>query len=551
MKDMLFKISGQIVDVVDSRLFPGTITVKNGKIIDIEEISNFDKLNQQSKQIIMPGLIDSHVHIESSMLVPSEFARLAVVHGTVATVSDPHEIANILGIKGIQYMIENGRKVPFKFYFSVPSCVPATPFETSGAILDANDMEILMAKDEIKYMGEMMNYPGVLSNDEETYKKLEAAKRHHKPVDGHAPGLTGDKLVKYYEAGISTDHECYTFKEGREKAALGMKIEIREGSAAHNFDTLIPLMNECPEELMFCSDDKHPDDLVKGHINEIIKRAIALGYNIMDIIKAATVNPVRHYNLEVGLIRKNDPADFIVVDNFNNFNILQTYINGQLVAENGKTLIPHIQSDFINNFVAGPVKADDFKVKDEGKSIRIIDIVPDQVITNELIDIPKILDGNVVSDTERDILKIAVINRYQKSKPAIGFVKNFGLKTGAIASSINHDNHNIIVVGCSDKEIAEAVNQIVTTQGGISAWSEKEKMTLPLPVAGLMSNDDGYKVAADYQAIDTLAKNFGATLHAPFMTLSFMSLLVIPNLKLSDKGLFDGKNFRFTTLFVE
>lgn len=543
MKNSAFQVSGQIVDVVNSRIFKGTVFVENGKIVNVIEEEN------DSDQLIMPGFVDSHIHIESSLLVPTEFARLAVVHGTVATVSDPHEIANVLGIEGVKYMIATGKMSPLKFYFGAPSCVPATSFETAGAVLDSKAVDELLSMDDIKYLGEMMNYPGVIFNDNEVVEKINSAKRHNKPVDGHAPLLSGDDLVKYCNTGITTDHECSNLHEAREKIALGMTMQIREGSAAKNFDALIPLIEESPENIMFCSDDMHPHELVNGHINRLVKKSISLGYNILDILKTATMTPIKHYNLEVGLLQKNDPADFIVVDNFIDFNILKTYIDGKLVAENNKSLIEETEIDAINNFKTENVDVDDFKVYDEGKNVKIINVISGELLTEKSIGRPKSVNDNLVSDVENDILKIAVVNRYEKKKIALGFIKNFGLKKGAIASSVAHDSHNVVVVGCSDEEMANAANMIINAKGGLVAWCHEKNICIPLPVAGLMTNADGHKIAADYQALVSLSKEFGSTLSDPFMTLGFMSLLVIPKLKLSDKGLFDCEKFELTTLF--
>ena len=550
------RISGQIVDVVNSRIFNGTIEIENGKILNIIEESHCPNQcqSQSQSQIILPGFVDSHVHIESSLLVPTEFARLAVAHGSVASVSDPHEIANVFGIDGVRYMIEVGKKSPFKFYFGAPSCVPATCFETSGATLNSNDIEELMSSADIKYLGEMMNYPGVIFNDDEVMKKIESAHRHNKPIDGHAPLLSGDDLKKYCASGISTDHECSSVKEAMEKISLGMKIQIREGSAANNFDNLISIIKDYPDSVMFCTDDAHPHELIKSHINGLIKRAIYLGYNPLDVIKAATLNPVRHYNLEVGLLQKNDPADFVVIDNFNDFNILKTYINGELVAENGKSLLPDVKVDAINNFVAEKVTADDFKVIDEGKDINIIGVINGELLTEKII--AKAQSHKVqsysfylISDIENDILKIAVINRYEKKKPAVAFIKGFGLKRGALASSVAHDSHNIIVIGCDDESMAKAANMILENKGGFAVCSDDVKKCLPLPVAGIMTNDDAFKVADDYLEIRDLAKSLGSPLSDPFMTMEFMALLVIPKLKLSDKGLFDCEKFELIPLF--
>ena len=545
MTDNNFILSGQIVDLVQSRIFPGTVTVNDGKIAEITE------LPAAEMRFIMPGFIDAHIHIESSMVPPSEFARMAVPHGTVATVSDPHEIANVMGVEGIDYMIRSGKRVHFKFYFGAPSCVPATPFETSGFTLNANAISQLMARDDIYYLSEMMNYPGVLTDDPDIMRKLEAARCHGKPIDGHAPMVTGDNIKKYIGAGISTDHECYAIDDAIEKVELGMKILIREGSAAKNFDALIPLMAKYPEMLMFCSDDKHPNDLIKGHINLLVKRALRKGYKLMDVLKAASLNAVRHYHLDVGMLQVGDDADFIVVDNLSDFNVTQTYVRGRLMAENGVSLMPRRKEEACNNFHAQTITADDLQVPDEGKRIKVIACMDGNLITNTIIASPKVIDGNMVSDTTRDILKMVVLNRYEKAKPAIGFINHIGLKRGAIATSVSNDSHNIVAVGCSDEDIARAINLLVYTKGGMVACSETEFALLPLPIAGLMSLEDGNRVAEDYERADQLAHEFGCTLYSPFMTLSFMALLVIPEIKLSDKGLFDVAQFKFTSLTAD
>ncbi len=539
------KFSGQIVDVVAGSIFPGEMIVKDGRIADIRETSKADD------HFILPGLVDAHIHIESSMLVPAEFARLAVVHGTVATVSDPHEIANVLGIKGVDYMIDNGNKTPFYFNFGAPSCVPATAFETAGASLGPAEIEQLLSRPEIRYLSEMMNYPGVLFHDPEVMEKIQIAKKHGKPADGHAPGLRGEDAKRYVGAGISTDHECFTYDEALDKIKLGMDILIREGSAAKNFDALIPLLGEFPEMIMFCSDDKHPDALVKGHINELVQKAIALGFKPMDVLRAATLNPVRHYNLENGLLQIGDSADFIIVNNLEDFEIRQTWIRGQKVAENGKTLLPSVHSDIINHFDCSYVNHQDFRVEAKGKRIKVIEVIDGQLITRHSIQQARIENNEVLTDISRDILKIAVVNRYQNAAPAVAFVQNFGLKQGAIASTVAHDSHNIIAVGVDDASISMAVNLLIEHKGGISLVSDSKEMILSLPVAGLMSNKDGYEVAREYEMMDEETKTMGCTLGAPFMSLSFLALLVIPELKLSDKGLFDGKNFRFVELFEE
>ncbi len=540
-----FSVSGQVVDLRASKVFPGTIHVENGRIVTITHEKSVPN------QFIMPGLIDAHVHIESSMLIPSEFARMAVVHGTVATVSDPHEIANVLGIEGIQYMIENGNRVPFKFYFGASSCVPATGFETAGATLGVDAMEILLSMPEIKYMAEMMNYPGVLFQDQEVMAKIAVAKKHGKPVDGHAPGLMGDDAKKYIEAGISTDHECFTMDEALDKIKYGMKIQIREGSAAKNFDALVDLLEDHPDKVLFCSDDKHPDDLERGHINLLVKRAIAKGYDPMRVLQSCILNPVDHYKLDVGLLQSGDAADFIVVNNFNEFIVKKTYIDGVLVAENGKTLIQSVDATTPNHFSINGLDSKDLQITHKGGKIRVIEALEGQLITNTVVVAPLVVANRVESDPSRDILKMAVINRYQKAKPAVAFIKNIGLKRGAIASTVAHDSHNLIVVGCDDVSMVAAANLLIESKGGVAVVDGEKQHVLPLPVAGLMSNKDAWEVARAYEAIDQMAKGMGSTLRAPFMTLSFMALLVIPQLKLSDKGLFDGKAFSFTTLEVE
>ena len=538
------QIQGQIVDILNKRIFSGEITVENGKISSIIEKEH------NIRDYILPGFIDSHIHIESSMLVPSEFAKIAVLHGTVATISDPHEIANVLGKDGVYYMIENGKKVPLKFHFGAPSCVPATFFETAGAVIDSEEIKELMAHPDIYYLAEMMNYPGVLFDDEEVLKKIAWAKHFNKPIDGHAPGLRGEPIKKYISAGISTDHECFSYDEAAEKLSLGMKVIIREGSAAKNFDALIDLLPENYENMMFCSDDKHPDDLIIGHINQLCARAIAKGFDVFKVLQVACVNPVKHYKMDVGLLQENDTADFIVVENLTDFKVKQTYINGELVAENGKSFVQHVDFEKPNNFNTSAKVLNDFKIESSAKTIRVIEALEGQLITNEIHCTPKIVDGNLVSDVENDVLKMAVINRYSNAEPAIAFIKNFGLKKGAIASSVAHDCHNIVVVGTSDEEILNAVNLIIENTGGICAVNGNEKKSLALPVAGIMSDQNGWEAGRLYQEIDAMAKELGSSLKAPFMTLSFMALLVIPDLKLSDKGLFSGKQFAFTDLEV-
>lgn len=551
-----FSITGLLADVWQKKIYPAEIIVEKGIIQAIRPLAADAPVNEG---YILPGFIDSHVHVESSMLVPAEFARLAVMHGTVATVSDPHEIANVCGLPGVEYMIANGKTTPFKFYFGAPSCVPATTFETAGATLDVQEVEILLQKEEVKYLSEMMNFPGVLFKDPEVMQKIAAAQRLGKPVDGHAPGLRGEQAKQYIDAGISTDHECFTAAEALDKLRYGMKILIREGSAAKNFDALIDLLHDHPDNIMFCSDDKHPDSLVASHINELCARAVAKGIDVFKVLQAACVNPVLHYRLAVGLLRVGDPADFIVVKDMEKFEVKTTYIDGEevsrewsrpLAGASGKDNVERPAP--INNFNVEPVKADDFIIPyTEQETVPVIEALDGQLITNR-IDLPAgwLLDEDLqqlVSNPDKDVLKMAVVNRYKPARPSLTFIKNFGLKAGALASSVAHDSHNIVAVGVDDESLARAINLVIAQKGGVSCYSEgipQQELVIALPVAGLMSDEDGYAVANAYTSIDAMAKAMGSRLSAPFMTLSFMALLVIPHLKLSDLGLFDGDQFK-------
>ncbi len=575
---MEFNLAVQLVDIYQRNIYPAKLTVQHNRIVAIEPI---DESSVTTVGFLMPGFIDSHVHIESSMLIPSEFARIAVLHGTVGTVSDPHEIANVCGMEGVQFMINNGKQVPFKFNFGAPSCVPATLFETAGAALDSKDVEALLALDDIKYLSEMMNFPGVLHNDPEVMKKIAAAHRAGKPVDGHAPGLTGAAAKQYIEAGISTDHECFTLEEAVDKLSYGMKIIIREGSAAKNFEALAELIDDHPNSIMLCSDDKHPDSLVEGHINQLCARAVAKGLDLFKVLKAACINPVKHYGLNIGTLRVGDPADFIIVEDLTHFKVLQTYIDGQALlttdsvspasvasatsvssastasassassATPRQSLIQSVAATPINQFTCAPVNEVDLLVPvssypNQDGLIPVIEALDGQLITNKLYLPATIINDCFVSNTADDILKMVVVNRYHMAPVAKSFIKNFGFRTGAIASTVAHDSHNIVAVGATDEAIAAAINAVIAAEGGISCVdSHNQTLVLPLPVAGLMSTEDGFEVAKKYTAIDAMAKSLGSSLNAPFMTLSFMALLVIPHLKLSDKGIFDGDRFAF------
>jgi adenine deaminase len=542
-------IRANLVNILDKTVEAAEIVVENQRIINIEPLGEADA----TLPYILPGFVDAHVHIESSMLTPAQFARLAVVHGTVATVSDPHEIANVLGVSGVEYMIDDGKRVPFHFCFGAPSCVPATTYETAGATITPDEIKTLLAKKEIGYLAEMMNFPGVLHEDPDVMAKIRWAQVFNKPIDGHAPGLRGEAARQYIAAGMSTDHECFSYDEALEKLRMGMKIIIREGSAAKNFEALEPLISQFSNKLMFCSDDKHPDNLVEGHINQLVKRALAQGHDLFDVLRIACVNPVLHYRLDVGLLREGDAADFILVNNLQDFKVLETYIKGQKVAQNGTSLIADLRSPVVNQFDCKPCTAADFVITTPLKhcQIKVIEALDGQLITNRLVYDANIQNTEIQTDITHDILKIVIVNRYKPAPVAIGFIKNFGLKKGALASSVAHDSHNIIAVGCNDEDLAKAVNLIIAEAGGVSAVVGDLQHILPLPIAGLMANDDGYTVAQKYTAIDDFSKTtLGSTLHSPFMTLSFMGLLVIPSLKMSDLGVFDGQMFDFTDLIV-
>jgi adenine deaminase len=535
-------MTANIVDIYNQKIYWGTLSFENNAIKSIENLG----AEKPNEPYILPGFIDAHIHIESSMVLPAAFAKTAVLHGTVATISDPHEIANVCGMEGVKYMIENGTKVNFNFHFGAPSCVPATCFETAGAVLSTADVTELLLRDDIFYLSEMMNFPGVLFDDADVLAKIEAAKKIGKPIDGHAPGLRGEQAKKYINAGITTDHECFTYDEAKEKLDLGMKILIREGSAAKNFEALIPLLNDYPNDIMFCSDDKHPDNLMVGHINDICKRAVAKGVSLWNVLQAACINPILHYKMKVGTLQLNDKADFIIVKNLETFDVLQTYINGKLVADNKISFIEDVISEPINNFNANKINQLDLIVNyNNEKEIAVIEALEGQLITNRLNLAPKVEDNKIVSDVENDVLKMVVVNRYFDAPIAKCFIKNIGLKLGAFASTVAHDSHNIIAVGVDDESLTTAINAIIANKGGLSVYENNDITVLPLSVAGLMSLEPVAKVAEKYEVLDAKVKAMGSNLNAPFMTLSFMALLVIPSLKLSDKGLFDGNKFEF------
>jgi adenine deaminase len=541
----MHRLAGQIVDLHTRRIYPGRVEWRTGRIVRLREDATV-----RERRLILPGLVDAHIHIESSLLPPAEFARLAVIHGTVATVSDPHEIANVLGAPGVLHMIRDGQRTPLKFNFGAPSCVPATTFETAGAALDAAAVARLLRRKDVRYLAEVMNFPGVLAGDPALRAMMTTARKLGKQIDGHAPGLRGQQAQAYTAAGPTTDHECFMLAEAQDKLAAGMKILIREGSAARNFAALAPLLKTHPDRVMFCCDDLHPDLLVGGHIDRHVRRALAAGADRFDVLRCASVNPVEHYQLDVGLLRPGDPADFIVVDGWKNFRVLRTYLNGDLVAANGRSRLPRLRSKTPNKFKAKPRTAADFPCRVGSlippKALNVIEALNGQLVTRHRVEPARVVDGCLVPDVKRDLLKIAVVNRYAPSSPvAVGFIKGFGLKAGALASSVAHDSHNIVAVGCDDAALAAAVNLVIRQRGGLSVVGRGRSAVLPLPIAGLMSDRDGRSVARSYTLLDRMAKRLGSRLDAPFMTLSFMALLVIPDLKLSDRGLFSATQWNF------
>ncbi len=544
---MINKIAGKIVDVFGEKIYNGVVSFENGVIVDIDASED-----DVPDIYIMPGFVNSHVHVESSMLSPVQFSRLAVRHGTVAVVSDPHEIANVMGVEGVEYMIDDSKKTPMKFYFGAPSCVPATSFETSGSVLDADIIDKLLQMKEIYYLSEMMNFPGVIYDDNDILAKIQFAKKYNKPIDGHAPGLTGADLKKYARAGITTDHESSTVEEAEEKIKLGIKLQIREGSAAKNFDSLYTLIDKYPNDVMLCTDDSHPDDLLEGHIDKLVTRGVSYNVNLFNLLKATIINPVNHYKLDVGMLRVGDKADFIVVKDLKDFDVVETYIDGVCVFLNNIVHINNVKSDIINNFKRNAIDENQIKLPFSSKKMRVITASDGKLLTGEEVVLPKNVDGFIESDVDSDILKLVVVNRYNNTdSPSIGFIKGFGLKKGAIAESIAHDSHNIIAVGTSDKEIVAAINKVIENKGAVVACENNHFSYLPLNIAGIMTNMNAEIAANKYKEVNNHALELGSKFKNPFMTLSFMALLVIPELKLGDKGLFKINEFKLSNLFVD
>jgi adenine deaminase len=537
-------ISGMLIDVQSRDTYPARIHFENGVIVAVDKIVN------AASRYIIPGLIDAHIHIESSMITPGAFAHEAVKHGTTGVVSDPHEIANVLGIEGVRYMINDGKKVPLKFWFGAPSCVPATSFESNGATIDYNGIEELLSENEVTYLSEMMNFPGVIYDDAEVLGKIEVAKKMKRKIDGHAPGLTGNMLKKYISAGISTDHECSTIEEAKEKISLGMKVLIREGSAARNLEALKSLLTDDPDNVMLCSDDLHPEMLINRHINKLVARLISEEFDVYNVLRSCTLNPALHYGLDSGLLREGDPADFIIIEDLKKMDVLETWINGKKIFDNGRVLFEYIRGPAINKFNCSEIQRKSILVSRTSQKMNVIGAYDGDLITKKFI--AGTGSGEFVeSNTEEDILKIVVKDRYKDAPAAIGFIKGFGLSGGAFASSVAHDSHNIICVGTNDGDIVDAVNEIVRIKGGLSVSSNGKISSLKLEIAGIMSDHSCEEVAAGYQTLSRLVNAMGCRLSAPFMTLSFMALLVIPELKIGDRGLFDVNQFSPVSLFVD
>ena len=564
------QFTSYMLDVLTDSVYPARITIEDGIFKEIVPIQVSEETQIDVEGLMLPGFIDSHIHIESSMMTPAQFAKVAVRHGTTAVVCDPHEIANVHGIDGVEFMIENASTVPFNFYFAAPSCVPATSFETSGAVLDSDDIEYLLQKPEVVALAEMMNFPGVIGADEEVLRKLRIARKYDKPIDGHAPLVSGKELDKYIEQGIVTDHECSNFHEAIEKKQKGMKIMVRDGSSAKNMEALFDFSQRIeyyknqdsfgiiPTEVLsrrlhspifdfMVSDDKNPRDLVNGHLNESVKKAVGLGIDLIKAIEMVTINPAAHYGLDGGSIVTGSKADFIIVDNLDELNILKTYISGECVFDGENVLFDVEDVEFVNSMNVDKKSSEDFNIYFNGDEceVNVIQCFDGDLLTKKATAKLKTQNGIVQPDISEDVLKIAVVERHGSNNVANAFIKGFGLKKGAIASSVSHDSHNIVVIGYSSEKMAEAVNMVIENMGGIAVVSDDFEDSLSLPIAGLMSNQEGIVTAKKLRTLQKMAFAMGCRLTAPFMTMAFMSLLVIPSIKLSDKGLFDGDRFEF------
>ncbi len=526
-------IKGNILNIYTDEIYPGEIEIEKGVIQSIREVSSF------FNEIIVPGFIDSHIHIESSKLTPSRFAEIALKHGTTSVVADPHEIANVMGLEGIEYMLNDARNSPLKFNFAAPSCVPTTEYETAGATIDSNVIDDLLRKDEFVSLGEVMDYNGVIEGKEDLIAKIESAKKHKKPIDGHAPLVTGEDLQKYVKYGIDTDHECTSKREAAEKRRMGVKIMIREGSESHMLEELLH-----SDADFIVSDDICAEDLIDGHIDKLLRKAVSLGMDAFEALKLVTINPAKHYNLNVGSITPGKQADLVFIDNLEDFNVKRVIVDGNTIYKKQKLLYRANPMPVKTTLKITPKTAEDFDVKAQDENhksatVNVINVEDNTIISSH--DTAKLsIDRNtVIPSVFEDILKISVIERYGGNTIANGFVHGFNIKNGAIASSVSHDSHNIIAVGTNSQYIAEATNKIIENKGGLVAMSNKEMIDLPLPIAGLMSDKSANVVSKVSSSLNELVSSMGCTLSSPYTTLSFLALPVVPSIKITNKGLFD------------
>ncbi|MEM4524889.1 MAG: adenine deaminase [Methanothermobacter sp.] len=536
---MIILLKGNILNVFTGDIYPAEIIIENGMIKIVRKIKgDFDG-------ILLPGFIDAHTHIESSLMTPSSFAEATIPHGTTAVISDPHEIANVMGLEGIDFMIEDSKRVPLKFFFTAPSCVPSTEFETAGARIGINEIEALLERDEIVALGEMMDFPSVISEDPQVIEKIKAAKRACKPIDGHAPLLSGDDLCRYVEKGISTDHESVYAEEAREKIELGMKIMVREGSSAKNLQELAKVGGD-----FLVSDDMEPGDLIEGHMDAILRKAVEYGIDEVEAVRMVTINPADHYSLDFGAIAPGKSADIVLVDNLKNFTVKKVFINGELVAKDGEKLFKVKGKERTppqGKIRIKGLESSRLGIRASGNRarVRVIKVFEGQIITSESIHELPIRDGIVQPLPEDDILKVSVIDRYGHGNIGNGFVEGFGIQEGALASTVAHDSHNLIVVGTSTDYMMRAVEILRRSGGGLVAVALDESMHLRLPVAGLMSHERVNILACKARQLNDFVADMGSSLSNPFMTMSFLSLLVIPQLRLSDRGLFNVEERRF------
>ena len=552
----LLLTNAQVINVFGGEIIKDAIAISDGIIVGYGQYKAKNTIDLKGRYVA-PGFIDSHVHIESSMTCISEFAKAVLVHGTTAVAADPHEIANVLGAAGIEYMLKSAEQQPMNIYFTLPSCVPATDMETAGAHLTAEDLQPFFDREKIVALAEMMNFPGVIFRDADVLAKIESARLQKKPVDGHAPGLKEQALYAYIAAGIQSDHECTTAQEAKEKLMAGMYIMVREGTGAKNLQALLPVINaKTSRRMMWCTDDRHPHDLIEdGHIDSIVREAIASGLDPMIAIQMATLNPAEYFGLShLGAIAPGKQADLVVFSDIKKPVIDQVYYRGVLTAENGRiqddirfpaaaTVPPSIQVELPNI---------DFSIPAEKNRVRVIEIVAGQLITHERIEKAAVKNNEAVSDVSRDLLKIAVVERH-KGTGSIGkaFVKGFGIQRGALASSVAHDSHNIIIVGATDEDMQAALKAVVQMGGGLAAVLDQKILAeLALPVAGLMSLEPVRSVRDQLDRLIQSSHEMGAELKDPFMMLSFLALPVIPELKLTDRGLIDVNKFEVVSLFV-